>query len=284
MKKMIAFVLSAALMLTVLAGCSSGNNGSSTAASETASGSSAKEEAGSKDQAASDDKADPSSEGTAAKGDKLILATDAAFPPYEYMSGQEIVGIDIDIAKEIAAEMGKELVIEDMPFNSVIASVDSGKADFGASGISVTEERAEKVDFTIEYAQSKQVILTRSDSGINSEADFTDRTIGVQLGTVADLALSEDESLAIERYALYPEAVTELLNGRIDAVVLDALPAASFQQANEELIVCEQELFTDVYAMCVQKGNTELLEAINKVLQRLMDEGKIEEFTVNHTK
>ncbi len=216
-------------------------------------------------------------------GSTVTMATEATFPPYEYMSGTDVVGVDVDIANEIAKAMGAELVIEEMPFDSVIAAVNTGKVDFAASGLSITEERQQQVDFSIEYATSKQVIMTKADSGIEGDADLDGKTAGVQMGTVADLALTDDyPGVTVERYNKYTDAVNDLINGRLDAIVLDSLPAEELKTMGDDLIICENELFTDVYAIAVQKGNTELLDTINTVLQQLIDEGKIEEFTQNH--
>ncbi len=225
------------------------------------------------------------SQPTVADDSTLVMATEATFRPYEYMEGTEVVGVDVDIATEIAKELGKELVIEEMPFDAVIAAVSTGKADFGAAGLSVTPEREEKVDFSIEYATSEQVILTTADSGINAEEDLLDKIVGVQMGTVADIALSDEEDypdITVERYDKYTDAVNDLMSGRLDALVLDSLPAEELKTMGDDLVITEEALFTDVYAICVQKGNTELLDAIDTVLQRLIDEGKIEEFTTTH--
>lgn len=213
----------------------------------------------------------------------LIMATESGFAPYEYLDGDKVVGIDPDIAAEVAKEMGCELSIMDMPFDSIIPSVDSGKADFGAAGMSITPERAEIIDFTIEYATSKQVIITRVDSGIQGEEDLSGKTVGVQLGTVADFALTDDyPDVKVQQYNKYFEAAGDLSNGRIDAIVMDSLPAQEVVNISEGLVILEKELFTDKYAFCVKKGNTELLNAINKVMQRLIDEGKIDAFTMKH--
>lgn len=215
---------------------------------------------------------------------QLVMATEPGFRPYEYYEGTEVVGVDVDIAQEIAKEMNRELVVESMEFNAIIPAVNSGKADFGAAGMSITPDRQEQVDFTIEYATSKQVILTKNESTIVEEKDLDNKNIGVQLGTVADIALTDDyPDVTVVQYNKYMEAVNDLLSGRIDAIVLDALPAQELLQMDESLVVREKELFTDVYAFCVKKGNTELLNAINTVMQRLLDEGKIAEFTTKHT-
>lgn len=222
--------------------------------------------------------------GTGSSGKTLTMATEATFPPYEYMDGAEIVGIDVDIAREIANEMGATLVIENMNFDAVIPAVNSGKADFGAAGMSITEDRLKEVDFSIEYATSMQVIVTKADSGITGEADLAGKTVGVQMGTVADIVLTEDyPDVKVERMKKYTDVAADLATGRLDAAVLDSLPAAEMVKNGENLIICDQELFTDVYAICVKKGNTEMLETINTVLRRLMDEGKIIEYTANHT-
>ena len=221
---------------------------------------------------------------SASSGGTLVLALEATFPPYEYMSGTEVAGIDVDIAREIAKELNMELDIQEMPFDSVIAAVSTGKADFAASGLSVTAERQEQVDFSIEYATSHQVILTKADSGIASPADLTG-PVGVQLGTVADLELTDNEDYAdvqVERYNKYTDAVNDLISGRLKAVVLDSLPAEALKGMDESLVILDESLLDDSYAIAVRKGNDELREAINTVLQRLIDEGKIDAFTMNH--
>ena len=121
--------------------------------------------------------------------DKIIMVTEAGFAPYEYYDNGEIVGVDVDIAKEIAKELGKELVVKDIAFDSIINEVRTGKADFGAAGISYSDERAKKVDFSINYSVSKQVVIVKNDSFINSINDINDKKIAVQLGSVQILML-----------------------------------------------------------------------------------------------
>ncbi|MDL2247415.1 ABC transporter substrate-binding protein, partial [Bacteroides sp. OttesenSCG-928-J23] len=156
----------------------------------------------------------------------LIMATEAGFAPYEYYDGDKIVGIDPDIAQVIAQEMGLELEIVNMDFDSIPEAVKAGKADFGAAGMSITEERAEVVDFTIEYATSEQVVVTLADSGIAAPDDLNGKVVAVQEGTVADLYLTDfipdAEVLPSKKYF---EAVSNLTTGRADAIVLDLLPA-----------------------------------------------------------
>lgn len=226
---------------------------------------------------------------TAAKtegGDVLIMATEAGFAPYEYTEdGSTVIGVDVDIANEIANAMGKELRIENMSFDGALLAVQQGKADFAAAGISITEERKEVMDFSIEYTTSKQVIVVNKEAGvINSMDDITaDTVIGVQTGTVADFYVQDELDSQLKQYSKFMEAAMDLKNNKIDCIIMDALPAEEMVKANDDLIILDEEVFTDRYAIAVQKGNTELLDAINEVLERLVAEGKIDEFIINHT-
>jgi polar amino acid transport system substrate-binding protein len=155
--------------------------------------------------------------------------------------------------------------------------------DFAAAGLSITPERAQIVDFSIPYATSKQVIIVRNDNTeIGGPDDLSGKTVGVQLGTVADFALEDEEDVTVAKYARYFEAVADLINGRINAIVMDVLPAQEFVGSNPELVILDEELFTDEYAIAIRKGNTVLLDAVNEVLEELIANGKINEFTLNH--
>lgn len=222
--------------------------------------------------------------GGCSKGENtLVMATEAGFAPYEYYENNEIVGVDVDIAKEIAAAMGKELVIKDVAFDSIINEVKSGKADFGAAGISYSDERAEEVDFTINYTTSKQIVVVKEDSSITT-ADLANLKIAVQLGSVGDTYVTKNYPNAqITRQKKYLAAIQDLLTDKVDCVVMDELPAIEILKNNSGLKILDQELFTDSYGMIVKKGNTELLNAINEVLKKLVEEGKIEEFVIKHS-
>lgn len=214
---------------------------------------------------------------------ELIMATEAGFAPYEYYSGKDVVGVDVDIAKEIAKAMGAELTVADMAFDATIVAVTTGKADFAAAGMSITEERLQQVDFSKEYAVSKQVILVKTDSAITDAKGLEGKTAGVQLGTVADIVISGDmKEITPHQYTKYADAVQDLKNGKIDAIVMDLLPAQEIVKANAELKILDEELFTDKYAIAVKKGNTELLNQINTVIDQLIKDGKIDEFTKAH--
>jgi arginine/lysine/histidine transporter system substrate-binding protein len=227
-----------------------------------------------------------SKDGSKGDDDKLIMATEAGFAPYEYTEdGETVIGVDVDIANEIAKAMGKKLEIQNMTFDGVLLAVQKGKVDFGAAGISVTKERKEQMDFTIEYATSKNVIVVNKEAGvINSAEDIkADTVVGVQLGNVADYYVQEELDCELKQYSKFLEAAQELKNNKIDCIVMDVLPAEQMVAANDELVILDGELFTDKYAIALKKGNEELLVEINEVLEQLVAEGKVDEFTVKHT-
>lgn len=215
---------------------------------------------------------------------KLIMVTEAGFAPYEYYSNGEIVGVDVDIAKEIAASMGKELVIKDIAFDSIINEVKTGKADFDAAGISYNEERAKNVDFTINYSTSKQVVIVKNDSGITNIGDINGKKIAVQLGSIADTYVSSTyKDASVVRQKKYLAAIEDLNTGKVDCVVMDLLPAEQILKTNSGLKILDGALVEDSYGMIVKKGNKELLNNINKVLEKLKNEGKIDEYIIKHT-
>lgn len=216
--------------------------------------------------------------------DELVMVTEAGFAPYEYYEGGEIVGVDIDIANEIAASLGKKLVVKDIAFDSIVNEVKSGKADFAAAGISYSEERAEEVDFSINYATSKQVVIVNENSDIKGPSEISDKKIAVQLGSIADTYVTKEyKNATITRQKKYLAAIQDLKTGKVDCVVMDELPAQEILKENSGLKILDKELTQDKYGMIVKKGNKELLDNINKVLNRLISEGKISEYVIKHT-
>ena len=215
---------------------------------------------------------------------KLILATEAGFAPYEYYQDGEIVGVDIDIARETALSLGKELVIKDVSFDFIINEIKSGKSDIGAAGMSITKERLEEVDFSVEYAVSNQVVIVPMDSKITSIDQISNQRIAVQLGTVADSYVNENyKDATVIRQKKYLSMVEDLKAGKVDLIIMDLLPASEIVKSNDGLKILDEYLFTDKYGMAIKKGNKELLDKVNDVLTRLMSEGKIEEYTIKHT-
>ena len=212
------------------------------------------------------------------------MVTEAGFAPYEYYENSEVVGVDVDIAREIAKEMGKTLVIKDIAFDSIINEVKTGKADFGAAGISYSEERAKNVDFSINYAVSKQVVIVKNDSSITDINNIGNKKIAVQLGSVADTFVTDEyDEATIVRQKKYLAAIEDLKVGKVDCVVMDELPAKEIVNSNTGIKILNGALTNDSYGMVVKKGNKELLEVINKVLNRLSSDGSIDRYIIAHT-
>lgn len=209
--------------------------------------------------------------------DTLVMATNAEFPPYEYYDGNTIIGIDAEIAQAICDELGKELVIEDMAFDSIITAVTSGKADFGAAGMTITPEREKNVLFTDTYAQASQVVIVKEGSDIKTPDDVAGKKVGVQLGTTGDIYASDLEDTTVERYNKGFEAVQSLLTDKIDCVIIDQEPAKVFVEQNEGLVILEEHFTDEEYAIAVAKDNEELQEAINGALASLKESGKLDE-------
>ena len=223
-----------------------------------------------------------SKEESGKESDTLVMATNAEFPPYEYYEGDEVVGIDAEIAQAIAEELGMTLKIEDMAFDSIIPAVTSGKADFGAAGMTVTEDRKKNVDFTDTYATATQVIIVKEDSDIAGPDDLVGKKIGVQLGTTGDIYAGDIEDAEVEQYNKGFEAVQALTQGKIDAVVIDGEPAKEFVAQAEGLKILDEAFTEEEYAIAVAKGNDDLREKINDALAKLKESGKIDEIVAKY--
>ena len=279
MKKKVLAITMAALMAASLTAC--GGSAKETTAEEKAEDTTAAE---SKDETS----AEAAETGAAkeAAGGRLIMATNAEFPPYEYHDGDAVVGIDAEIAKAIADELGMELEIEDIAFDSIIPEIVSGKADMGLAGMTVTEDRMQSVDFSNTYAKASQKIIVTEDSEIASPDDLKGVIVGVQLGTTGDIYVSdlEADGTTVERYSKGFEAVQALSQGKIDAVVIDGEPAKTFVAETEGLKILDESFTDEEYAIAVKKGNTELLEKINGALKTLKDNGTLDEIVAKYIK
>lgn len=216
--------------------------------------------------------------------DKLVMATNAEFPPYEFRDADNnIVGIDAEIMAAVAENLGMELVIEDMEFDSIIPAVKSGKADIGAAGMTVREDRLENVDFSDTYAKAKQVVIVKNDSGIAGLDDLYGKKIGVQQGTTGDIyAADEYGDENVDRYSKGYEAVQALSQGKVDAVIIDNEPAKVFVSQTDGIMILDEPFADEEYAIAVQKGNTELLDQINASLAKLKENGKFDEIINNY--
>ena len=237
----------------------------------------------------------------------LVMATNAAFPPYEYKDGDKIVGIDAEIAQAIADKLGMTLEIVDVDFGAALLGVAEGKYDMGMAGITVTEDRKKTMDFSDTYATGIQVIIVNDGSTIASLEDIfvfdaegnptalknPDIKVGVQQDTTGDIYsssaiagwgfndLNEDDSIKTDRVIRYKtgaEAVAALKSNKVDCVIIDNEPAKSFVAANTgiHILAGDNEYAIEDYAICVAKDNNELLDKINAALKELQDDGTVQ--------
>ena len=278
MKKQILALSMAALTAAALTACSS--KPAETAAPETTQAQTA--EAAPETEGETAEASEEATGGAEAAGGTLVMATNAEFPPYEYYEDGDIVGIDVEIAKAIAAKLGMELQIEDMAFDAIIPAVTSGKADFGAAGMTVTEERQRSVEFTDTYANSNQVAIVKEDSDITGSDALAGKIIGVQLGTTGDALATEIKDATVERYNKGLEAVQSLTQGKIDAVVIDQATAEAFVKKTEGIKILEEKMSEEEYAIAIKKGNMELVEKMNEAIKELKEEGKIDEIVAKY--
>ena len=295
--KKIASLLAAVMLLTAtLAGCGNSGSGSSTtdtsSASSTASQSSAAEDSsaaeGETSSEASATEAGDYGEFTTIEEGKLIMATNAQFPPYELVSdgegfnGTGFEGIDVEIASAIADKLGLELQIDDMEFDSALVAVQNDAADVVLAGLSYSEERDEVLDFTDSYATGVQVVIVKEGSDVTMD-NLGEKMIGTQRGTTGYIYASdtpENGGYGEDHVSAYDNgatAVQALVNGQVDAVIIDEAPAKEFVAANEGLTILPGNWVEEQYCAAVNEGNTELLNAINTALNELMDDGTVQE-------
>ena len=216
-------------------------------------------------------------------GATLTMATNAEFPPYEYMESNEVVGIDVDIAQAICDKLGMTLAIDNIAFDSIIPAVQSGKADVGIAGMTVTEDRLQSIDFTDPYTTATQVIIVNAEgSTVASVDDLAGKTIGVQLGTTGDIYASDVEGATVEQYQKGADAVQALKQNKIDCVIIDSEPAKAFVAANEGLTILPDPFEEEEYAICISKDNSELKDKINTALSELKADGTIDSIVAKY--
>lgn len=224
-------------------------------------------------------------------GGELIMATNAAFPPFEFTTSNGLVGeydgIDVAIAQKIAEKAGKTLKVSDMEFDGIIAAVSTGKVDMGIAGMTITEERKNNVDFSDPYYVAEQVIVVPEDSDIASAEDLkNDKKVGVVIGYTADTIVTEDLALDeanIVRANRGIDVVQDVKNGRLDAVVIDSYTGIKLAESTGLKVVEDEEAFAaEEYAIAVKKGNSELLETINATLAEMKENGEIEELAAKY--
>ena len=226
----------------------------------------------------------------------LNLATESGFAPYEFIYNNEVVGVDINLMKAIADEIGVTLKINDMEFKNVVASVQTGKMDAAAAGITINEDRKKEVDFSKPYASTEQYVVVLADAEMPAMEALAGKKIGVQEGTTSDMLITDliaDGTLAGTTASPYANAVVaaDSLGAKVDAVVVDKLTAENIVTASNgkyktaKLLKADGTEVAEVeeYGVAVAKGNEDLLEVINKVIDKLLEDGSITKWTEEFT-
>lgn len=271
MKKILAMAM-AVVMALGLSACGGSNSAASSSAAGSVSGSAS----------GSVSNGDPAF--TTVTPGKLTMSTNASFPPYEMVADDgSFEGIDIEVAGAIAQKLGLELQVDDMGFDAALQAAQTGKSDMVMAGVTVTEERQAVMDFSNSYANGVQVVIVKEDSPIQTVDDLANANmIGCQMGTTGYIYCSdtpENGGFGEDHVTPYDDgaaAVQALMNGQIDAVVIDNMPAQEYVAANPGLKILDGEFTNEDYAIGVAKGNTALLDAINGALEELTNDGTIQ--------
>ena len=276
MKKMFAIILAALMVAAMLAGC--GSSTAETKAPETTAAPTAP--ATEATAPAETEAAAPAF--TTIEAGKLIMSTNATFPPYEMVADDgSFEGIDVEIAGAIADKLGLELVIDDMDFNGALLAVQNGKSDIVMAGVSVTEDRKLVMNFSNSYATGVQVVIVKEGSDVTMD-NLGEKMIGCQAATTGYIYASdtpenggygEDHVTAYDNGA---SAVQALLNGQVDCVIIDSAPAKDYVAANPGLTILEGTWVEEEYAIGLNKDNTALLDAVNQALDELTKDGTIQ--------
>ncbi len=253
MKKLFALLLVLVMILGLMAGCSNSSS-------------------------------DSSNELNTVKAGKLIMSTNATFPPYEMIDDAgNVVGIDVDIAQAIAEKLGLELIVDDMGFTACLEAVQRGSSDIALAGITVSPEREAVMDFSDSYATGVQVVIVPENSDITSLDDLVGKKIGTQMGTTGFIYASDSpekggygEDMVVP-YDSGITAVQALKNGQIDCVIIDSAPAKEYVASNPGLKILDTEWVTEDYAIGFAKGNTDLIEAVNNALKELTEDGTVQQ-------
>jgi len=215
------------------------------------------------------------------KAGKLVVGTSADYPPFEFhdiSSGKDVIaGFDIDLAEAIAKELGVELEIKDMSFDTIISAVLTKKVDMGIAGFTITEERKKSVNFSIPYIQGGQQIITYKGSGITGKDDLKGKTVGVQLGTTGEEIAKKIEGAKLKQFDKVDTAVLDLLNKKVDAVIVDFAVAKAYASQNSDKLELVGNLLDDAAkAVVLRKEDEKLLEVVNKVITDLKNSGELD--------
>ena len=272
MKKVFALALTVLMVMSMFAGCGSSNTAKTTTAATEASATTAEATAAETTAAAT-----AASELKTVEAGKLIMSTNAAFPPYEMVADDgSFEGIDVEVAGAIAGKLGLELVVDDMDFDAALLAVQQNKSDIVMAGVTVTEDRQLIMNFSDSYATGVQVVIVKEGSDVTLD-NLGEKMIGAQRGTTGYIYTSDDYGDDhVTAYDNGASAVQALINGQVDCVVIDSAPAEAFVASNAGLTILDTEYVTESYAIGVNKDNTALLDAINQALAELTADGTIQ--------
>lgn len=220
---------------------------------------------------------------TAAHFDKITFGTNAEFPPFEFVSSTggvigEFDGIDMAIAKEICDNLGAEPVINNIEFDSLLIALQNGQIDAVIAGMTVTDDRKQSVDFTTPYYTATQVMIVKEDSDIQKATDMADKKIAVIQGYTGEICVKK-LGYSYDSFKKGTDAILELMNGKADVVVIDSATAQKYVSDNPGLKIVEdsEQFASEEYAIAVKKGNTELLNALNAEIEKLLAANRIAE-------
>lgn len=274
MKKVFALALTVLMVMSMFAGCGSSNTAKTTTAATEAPATTAAAETTAAETTAA---ATVASELKTVEAGKLIMSTNAAFPPYEMVADDgSLEGIDVEVAGAIAGKLGLELIVDDMDFDAALLAVQQNKSDIVMAGVTVTEDRQLVMNFSDSYATGVQVVIVKEGSDVTLD-NLGEKMIGTQRGTTGYIYTSGDYGDDhVTAYDNGASAVQALLNGQVDCVVIDSAPAEAFVAANAGLTILDTEYVTENYAIGVNKDNTALLDAINQALAELTADGTIQ--------
>lgn len=215
-------------------------------------------------------------------GNTIKMITEATFPPYEFLRGTEIVGIDVEICRAVAEKLGKGFQAETVDFDSVIPAVISGKADLAAAGITITEDRKKNVDFSVPYVKTGIVVIYLKSRPFSDIAQLKGRRIGVQGGTTSETFVLEQLKQEPDRSRSPAEAVAGLKSGRVDFVIADIDPAKNCVKGEKDLALSDF-ITSEEYAIAIRKGQPDLLKTINETIVELKKNGKLAKWIEQYT-
>ena len=272
MKKVFALALTVLMVMSMFAGCGSSNTAKTTTAATEAPATAAETTA-----AATTAAETAAAELKTVESGKLIMSTNAAFPPYEMVADDgSYEGIDVEVAGAIDEKLGLELVVDDMDFDAALLAVQQNKSDIVMAGVTVTEDRQLVMNFSDSYATGVQVVIVKEGSDVTLD-NLGEKMIGTQRGTTGYIYTSDDYGDDhVTAYDNGASAVQALINGQVDCVVIDSAPAEAFVAANAGLTILDTEYVTESYAIGVNKDNTALLDAINQALAELTADGTVQ--------